>query len=142
MTFKKVFVWLGSLLILGVGFTLTAYNPQTQARNAVQERVKSQFKVGPFFVDQDGDGICDFARDHDNDGIPNCQDPDWSRPQDGTGYKNRNANLPGKQLGSKKSYRGGNAWNKGSFRQNQKGLGIGLCDGTGPKGNGRRGGKH
>lgn len=142
MTFKKAIVWLGSLLILGVGFILATDHNQAQARNTVQERVKSQFKVGPFFVDQDGDGICDFARDHDNDGIPNCQDPDWSRPQDGTGYKNRNANLSGKQLGSKKDYRSGNTWSKGSFRQNKSSLGIGLCDGTGPKGNARKGGKH
>ncbi len=41
------------------------------------------------FVDEDGDGINDLARDADNDGIPNCTDPDWTRPQDGTGYMNR-----------------------------------------------------
>jgi len=41
------------------------------------------------FIDENGDGINDLARDEDNDGIPNCQDPDWTRPEDGTGYKNR-----------------------------------------------------
>jgi len=41
------------------------------------------------FIDEDGDGINDLARDADNDGIPNCIDPDWVRPQDGTGYMNR-----------------------------------------------------
>lgn len=41
------------------------------------------------FIDENGDGINDLARDADNDGIPNCVDPDWVRPQDGTGYMNR-----------------------------------------------------
>ncbi len=41
------------------------------------------------FIDEDGDGINDLARDSDNDGIPNCVDPDWARPQDGTGFMNR-----------------------------------------------------
>ena len=41
------------------------------------------------FIDEDGDGINDLARDADNDGIPNCLDPDWTRPEDGTGYKNK-----------------------------------------------------
>jgi hypothetical protein len=41
------------------------------------------------FIDEDGDGINDLARDSDNDGIPNCLDADWVRPQDGTGYMNR-----------------------------------------------------
>jgi hypothetical protein len=140
--FKKALVWVGSLLILGMAFTFAADNPQAQARNAVKERVKSKFQVGPLFVDQDGDGICDFARDHDNDGIPNSQDPDWSRPQDGTGYKNRNGDSSGNNFNYQKGYRGGNAWNKRSFRQNKSGPGNGLCDGTGPKANAYRGGKH
>lgn len=143
MRFKKAFGWLGSILILGVGFALSADIPQIQARNSVQERVQSRFQVGPLFVDQDGDGICDFARDHDNDGIPNCQDPDWSRPQDGTGYKNRNANAPSSnRFGFRKGNHDGKAWKKGSFRQSRANFGSSLCDGTGPKGNAYRGGKH
>ncbi len=27
-----------------------------------------------------------YARDADGDGIPNCEDSDWARPADGTGY--------------------------------------------------------
>lgn len=42
------------------------------------------------FIDEDGDGINDLARDADHDGIPNCVDPDWVRPLDGTGYMHRN----------------------------------------------------
>jgi hypothetical protein len=41
------------------------------------------------FIDENGDGINDLARDSDNDGIPNCLDPDWVRPGEGTGYKNQ-----------------------------------------------------
>jgi hypothetical protein len=39
------------------------------------------------FVDEDCDGFNDLARDADNDGIPNCQDPDWVRPRDGKGFQ-------------------------------------------------------
>ncbi|MDH4156802.1 MAG: hypothetical protein OEW00_05955 [candidate division Zixibacteria bacterium] len=43
---------------------------------------------GKNFVDRDGDGINDSAPDHDGDGIPNGQDPDWEKfAQDGDGYK-------------------------------------------------------
>ena len=37
------------------------------------------------FIDLDGDGINDNALDADGDGIPNSQDPDYVRPQDGSG---------------------------------------------------------
>ena len=39
------------------------------------------------FTDEDGDGVCDYfginGRDDDGDGIPNGQDDDYVRPQDG-----------------------------------------------------------
>lgn len=37
------------------------------------------------FVDENCDGFNDLAPDADGDGIPNGQDPDWVRPEDGTG---------------------------------------------------------
>ncbi|WP_076789018.1 hypothetical protein [Chlorobium sp. KB01] len=37
------------------------------------------------FVDADNNGINDRARDTNNDGIPDGQDPDYVRPQDGSG---------------------------------------------------------
>jgi hypothetical protein len=142
MTIKKTFGLLGSLMILGVGFMAAADNPQTQAQNAVQERVGVRSQVRTLFVDEDGDGICDFARDHDNDGIPNCQDPNWSRPQDGSGYKNKKGNnSSSNQFKNRKGYHGGNSWSNQSFRQNQAGFGSGVCDSTGPKGQGNRGGR-
>jgi len=43
----------------------------------------------PRFVDADGDGVCDYfginGRDSNGDGIPNGQDDDYERPQDGNG---------------------------------------------------------
>ncbi len=39
-----------------------------------------------------GDGINDNAVDSDGDGIPNGQDPDYTKPQDGTGQQNKNGN--------------------------------------------------
>jgi hypothetical protein len=68
------------------------------------------------FVDADGDGVNDNAMDSDGDGIPNGQDSDYVRPQDGSGQ--------GKGM-------------KGAGN----GSGTGDCDGTGPKGNQKRGGK-
>ena len=45
--------------------------------------------AGQNFVDADGDGICDnmgiYGRDDDGDGIPNGQEDDCVRPQDGSG---------------------------------------------------------
>lgn len=43
------------------------------------------------FVDENGDGINDLAPDHDGDGVPNGQDPDWVKnKRDGTGYQHGN----------------------------------------------------
>ena len=77
------------------------------------------------FVDADGDGINDNALDDDGDGIPNGQDPDFVRPQDGSGRQNK--------FGQGNGMKGAGT---GS------GLGTGDCDGTGPKGSGKRGGRN
>lgn len=46
------------------------------------------------YIDADGDGVCDLCdgcipqgADDDGDGIPNGQDDDYVRPQDGSGLK-------------------------------------------------------
>ena len=94
------------------------------------------------FVDEDGDGINDNFRDHDGDGIPNHLDADWTRPKDGTGYKNQH----GKKNNSKA--RNQNRRNFGSFQHRSQfgGFGNGECNGNGQlnggngNGNRRRGG--
>ena len=142
MTIKKKFVMMGAIMILGASFIVAAENPQTQEKNAVQKRVETRFQVRTQFVDENGDGICDLVRDRDNDGIPNCQDPDQSRPEDGTGNKNRKGNnSSSNQLKNRKGYHGGNTWNSQSSRQNRASFGNGICDGSGSKGKGSKGGR-
>ncbi len=54
------------------------------------------------FIDEDGDGFNDLAPDADGDGIPNGLDPDYVRPQDGTGNHfgmNQDGNLFAKSFG-------------------------------------------
>ena len=41
------------------------------------------------FVDEDGDGFNDLAPDADGDGIPNGLDPDYVKPEDGSGLMHR-----------------------------------------------------
>jgi hypothetical protein len=122
MKFKKA----GAATILGLAVLAMGALAQT-AGNQVQTKTQTRARVRAMFVDQNGDGINDMLRDHDNDGIPNCQDADWTRPQDGTGMKN--------QFGRKS----GESWGRGSFRGSQGpfGTGTGVCDGTGPKGLGK-----
>jgi hypothetical protein len=158
MRVKLFFALVGTVLIL-IGGVVFADDPgQVRDRNQLQSGVKLQNKLQYqnrwMFVDENGDGICDGLRDHDNDGIPNGQDPDWNRPQDGTGNQfkkgnggqngngngNRNQNS-NNQFGNKGGFRSGNNWSNQSFRQNRTGSGSGVCDLTGPKGNSHRGGK-
>lgn len=131
---KKAIALAGMLFVLGVGFA-SAQDMQ-RARNTARERSQARL-----FVDQNGDGICDLNRDHDGDGVPNCQDTDWARPGDGTGYKGGQGQGGGNPaLQNRSGYRGGRAMDKGSFRQNRANRGGGVCDGTGPKGQaGRKG---
>lgn len=131
MRSKKIMVLAGMLLILGTGlvFAQSRETNQVQSKQEIRERVRLRF------MDQNGDGINDFLRDHDNDGIPNCQDPDWSKPMDGTGYKNQfGQNKAANQVGNRQKFFGGHDWSKASFRQGLHQFGSGICDGTGPKG--------
>jgi len=50
---------------------------------AMEKDPPVQHRTG--FVDLNGDGFNDNAPDFDNDGIPNGQDPDYVRPQNGKG---------------------------------------------------------
>ena len=66
------------------------------------------------------DGSCDdpMQRDHDGDGVLNCNDEDWTPPEDGSGYgaTGEKGQGPGRSEG-------------------RYGSGDGNCDGNGPHGN-------
>ncbi len=60
------------------------------------------------FVDENGDGFNDLAPDADGDGIPNGLDPDYAKPQDGTG----NQYQFGKRSGLEKEADLGKGWGR------------------------------
>ena len=112
---KKFLALTVGLLVLGLVFATAQEKAQTQAQEKAQVRTQSRAQAGAqaqvraktqvrsefrnrnriAFVDENGDGVNDLARDADGDGIPNCQDPDWTRPQDGSGYKGGARKGPG-----------------------------------------------
>lgn len=126
-----------------------------------QETNKSEH--GSTFVDANGDGYNDNAPDHDGDGIPNGQDPDYVGgangkkhgfvDEDGDGINDNAPDADGDgipngqdpdyvraQDGSGRGNRYGNGM-MGSNSETGKGTGLGSaeCDESGPKGSGRRG---
>lgn len=105
---------------------------RNRAQNQVKEQPKNRVKKGGPFVDEDGDGINDFYRDHDGDGIPNCQDPDWTAPKDGTGYKGAPEGSGSGQAMNRYLNRN-QTMSRQAFRT-QTSLAARICDGTGPKG--------
>ena len=94
------------------------------------------------FIDEDGDGFNDLAPDADGDGIPNGLDPDYVRPEDGTGsqFKFQHGKL-GDQAGQTKGlglavakmfvYQG-EVMGKTGAKGNGYGPGDGTGDGDGP----------
>ncbi len=132
----------GMVLTLGFGSTLMAQKSQASRNEVRVSWTENRPQARLLFVDENGDGICDQLRDHDGDGIPNSQDPDWERPEDGSGFKNGQGGQQDRgAFANRNAFRGqnGSGLNNRSFR-NQAGNSI--CDGAGPKGNGnRRGGK-
>ena len=147
--FKKAIALLGSLAVVGLGASFAQTTGQSANRAEVRKRSevrnRSQFRdqFRYRFVDENGDGINDLLRDSDGDGVPNCQDPDWAPPRDGSGYHGGNGNGGGGPrgfLGSRAGFRGaGRGMSRGAFRGARGGFGTGVCDGTGPKGNTGRG---
>jgi len=144
MNMKKALVLVGSLAILGSGFAFGQSRDKDRNvnRNEVRKRTETQPRYQYRFVDENGDGINDFFRDHDGDGVPNCQDSDWTRPKDGTGNKGRFGTTAGAggPVGMKQGFRGrSQGMTGGAGRGGQRALGGGVCDGTGPKGSALRG---
>jgi hypothetical protein len=159
MSARKMMALAGTLLIAAAGLALaqesqsteankvqvkTRVETQAQARTQAQPKVRTRVRTQ--FVDQNGDGINDLYRDHDNDGIPNCQDSDWAPPQNGTGYKSGQGS--GKagaaaQAGNRQGFLGKAGFSNRSFRNGLAGTCLCCpgCDGTGPKGRIVRGGR-
>ncbi len=106
---------------------------------SIQVQENLAYGYGHGFIDEDGDGINDYARDDDGDGIPNGQDPDYQKPMDGTGYKHmygRNG-----ERGNRGTTTSGFSSSEFSHFYNWGGnSGTGVCDGTGPHGKAHRGG--
>jgi hypothetical protein len=99
---------------------------QNQFRNQIKTRIKLQDKNqfqnkihGSYFIDLNNDGFNDNAPDLDGDGIPNGQDPDYTRPLNGKGSK---------FMGDRNGY--------GYEYKNNYGYGTGNCNGTGNGPNG------
>jgi hypothetical protein len=135
MNKKKLMVWMGSFLILGLGLAFSADSPQKAARNPFQNTVKSGFGPGPSFVDEDGDGICDHAPAFNKEGTANRQDPDWAKKKDGSNFRNKNENnAASDHFQNRFSHREENTWNRQSSRQSRANFGTGECDGLGSKG--------
>ena len=145
--------------ILLMVFTLVSSTGFAQSVNKGQ---KGLGQAGHKFIDANGDGINDNAPDHDGDGIPNGQDPDYVRTGSGRGHgfidvdgdgindyaqdadgdgipngRDEDYIRPQDGSGSKRAYgfrRAGSGMGSTMFRGNRLGSGSGICDGSGPNG--------
>lgn len=124
-------------LIFSLVFLLSFYfiAPDTNAQ--------TKTKNGKSFVDLNGDGICDqfqagYGFDDDGDGIPNGQDPDYVKPEDGSGNKFMKGTMNKNKFGKGGFGPGDGTGNSGLGPRDGTGYGLGsgtgTCDGTGPKG--------
>ncbi len=70
----------------------SAKQKRNQANRTVEDNLTNEtvkITLEKQFVDADGDGVNDNALDADGDGIPNGQDPDYVKPEDGSGEMHR-----------------------------------------------------
>ena len=160
-----------SLFVLLLGNVWAQDQTQKETKEQIQTTVKTQTNLqmkkqaakqvihGPWFVDRNGDGYNDNAPDHDGDGIPNGQDPDYQGAgkgkmqqrfvdTDGDGIADNVGTGNRRGFGKRGFRRGGygpgnGTGNQGVRPQNGSGYGPGAgsgnCDGTGPKGRTNRG---
>jgi hypothetical protein len=108
---------LAVVLALGVMFTNSVY--------AQQKGTGTPKGQGQYFVDQDGDGICDNVGTHQGQKMGKGK---GYGPKDGTGNKGQGP-------------KDGTGFGSGNCTGTGTGTGTGVCDGTGPKGSMNRGGK-
>jgi hypothetical protein len=109
-------------VILGVGaLVVLVASTATVAAQGVQQQTQTATSVGPRFVDNNGDGICDLYQT-------------GTRPANGQAGSRRGAGYGrGSGNGTGVGPQDGSGFGRGPA------AGNGVCDGTGPKGNGRRG---
>ena len=159
---KKVLALSVGILLVGLAFSAAQEKTQEQAQAKTQ--LKAQTKVQAkaqtkaefrhrnriAFVDENGDGINDLARDADGDGIPNGQDPDWTNTAGRQRLQGPEPDPPGPDdtemtRGQKTGKVTTSNFGKGSFRAGMTAVGrttgAGVCDGTGPKGTIKRKGR-
>ncbi len=161
MSIKKTIALTGTLLVLAAGLSMAQekkagepYGAQVRARvqspsgnpAQTQAQAQSRARMRMQFVDQNGDGINDFYRDHDNDGVPNCQDPEWTRPRDGSGFRSGQGYGRASaaiRAGNPRGFSGNPGFSNRSFRNGPCAIGVSRpgCDGTGPKGQSTRRGR-
>jgi hypothetical protein len=129
---RNFFLIFSLIFLLALYFSIPEVNAQTKNK-----------KTGKAFVDLNGDGVCDrfqagYGFDDDGDGIPNGQDPDYVKPQDGTGKQFKRGNAYHSKLGKGGFGPGDGTGNSGLGPRDGTGYGAGsgtgICDGTGPKG--------
>jgi hypothetical protein len=139
MNKKKWMAWMGTFLILGLGFAFSADSPQKAARNSYKNTVKSEVDKRPLFVDEDGDGICDLARNGKSQGTPNPNKPEWSEKKENKNYQHKNENNASSDQNQRRfNHREENTWNRQSPTQKRENFGNNICDETGPKGRSSR----
>ncbi len=81
--------------------------------------------------DKPGAGVCMQERDSDGDGIPNCDDPDWTRPLDGTGYGAMNCPHDGARGEQGNGPHDGRGFRQGDCPRDGSGGGRGMHRGYG-----------
>jgi len=72
----KLMAGLAAVAVLAAGIVVLAGNGFGESNWGSQSQTASASAC-----------LCEESRDADGDGIPNAQDPDWTRPLDGTGYQ-------------------------------------------------------
>jgi len=134
MNIKKILAVFSLLFFIGGGVVLSAEPQSRKIRRRSEVRAdrgasQTNYQYRIRYRDENGDGIHDGFRDHDNDGVPNRQDPDWGQPQDGTGYQNRIGRRESSRWnGLRSEGQGQRAWSRQSFRWNNRNFGSGACD--------------
>jgi hypothetical protein len=154
--FAAAILTMAMLLVWSAGYA--------QSQNTGQG---SRGQHGNQFIDANGDGYNDNAADHDGDGIPNGQDPDyvrsgfgrghgfvdadgdgindWAQDADGDGIPNgqdtdyiRPRDGSGRRIGMGRQQNGTGLVGR-AIRgfRGGSGMGTGICNGTGPMGLGK-----